>query len=260
MKNIFPFVCTALIAFGFVTSCGSDDDSATDISEITSYDARHNILNANKLEENGLLTFSEDFTSAIAKFTANNAESLKLAMVLAGANGKKIAEFPALYSESDNMYHVNLTNLTPGNIYFYHIIAYDADGNYVSRANEGSFTLPQLKGPAALTGLVGHAPTNIANAYYSEGKLYGNPTGYITGDNITPKVEYSIDGGELWESATENGIIEGLPVGKILVRIAATTTTMAGESVEITIPGNSDISGEGGYAEGENARKASLTR
>ena len=72
MKNIFPFVCTALIAVGFVTSCGSDDDSATNISETTSYDARHNIVNSNKLEENGLITFSQDLTSATARFAANN--------------------------------------------------------------------------------------------------------------------------------------------------------------------------------------------
>jgi hypothetical protein len=178
MKNIFPFVCTALIAVGFVTSCGSDDDSTTNISETTSYDARHNIVNSNKLEENGLITFSQDLTSATARFAANNAENMRLAMVLAGTNGKKIAEYPALFSEIDKMYHVNLTNLSPGNIYFYHIVAYDADGNYVSRANEGSFTLPQLDGPAALTGLVAHAPTDIAFAYNNGGTLYGEPTGY----------------------------------------------------------------------------------
>ena len=260
MKNIFPFVCTALIAVGFVTSCGSDDDSATNISETTSYDARHNIVNSNKLEENGLITFSQDLTSATARFAANNSENMRLAMVLAGTNGKKIAEYPALFSEIDKMYHVNLTNLSPGNIYFYHIVAYDADGNYVSRANEGSFTLPQLDGPAALTGLVAHAPTDIAFAYNNGGTLAGYPTGYITGDAITPAVEYSTNGGEDWESATSYGIIEYLPIGKVLVRIAATTSRMAGASVELTIPGNTDINGEGGYAEGENARQASLTR
>ena len=258
MKNIFPFVCTALIAVGFVTSCGSDDDSATNISETTSYDARQNIVNSNKLEENGLITFSEDLTSATVRFAANNAENMKLAMVLAGTNGKKIAEYPALFSEVDKMYHVNLTNLSPGNIYFYHIIAYDADGNFISRANEGSFTLPQLDGPAALTGLVAHAPTNIANAYNYGGTLYGDPTGYITGDAITPAVEYSTNGGEDWKNATNYGIIEYLPIGKVLVRIAATTSRMAGASVELTIPGNTDMSGEGGYSEGENARQASL--
>ncbi len=260
MKNIFPFVCTALIVAGFVTSCGSDDDSATNVSEIASYDARHNIVNANKLRENGQIIFSEDLTSATAAFAANNAENMRLAMVLAGTNGKKIAEYPALFSEIDKMYHVNLTNLSPGNIYFYHIVAYDADGNYVSRANEGSFTLPQLDGPAALTGLVAHAPTDIAFAYNSGGTLYGDPTGYITGDAITPAVEYSINGGEEWKSATNYGIIEYLPIGKVLVRIAATTSRMAGASVELTIPGNTDISGEGGYSEGENARQASLTK
>lgn len=258
MKNIFPFVCTALIITGFVTSCGSDDDSATNVSETTSYDARHNIVNANKLEENGLITFSEDLTSATARFAANNAEDMRLAIVVAGTNGKKIAEYPALFSESDKLYHVNITNLSPGNIYFYHIVAYDADGNFVSRANEGSFTLPQLDGPAALTGLVAHAPTDIASAYNNGGTLDGYPTGYITGDAITPAVEYSINGGEDWKNATDYGIIEYLPIGKVLVRIAATTSTMAGASVELTIPGNTDMSGEGGYAEGENARQASL--
>ena len=260
MKNIFPFVCTALIVAGFVTSCGSDDDSATNVSEIASYDARHNIVNANKLRENGQIIFSEDLTSATAAFAANNAENMRLAMVLAGSNGKKITEYPALFSEVDKMYHVNLTNLSPGNIYFYHIVAYDADGNFVSRANEGSFTLPQLDGPAALTGLVAHAPTDIAFAYNSGGTLYGEPTGYITGDAITPAVEYSTNGGEEWKSATNYGIIEYLPIGKVLVRIAATTSRMAGASVELTIPGNTDLSGEGGYSEGENARQASITR
>lgn len=260
MKNIFPFVCTALIVAGFVASCGSDDDSATNVSEIASYDARHNIVNANKLRENGQIIFSEDLTSATAAFAANNAENMRLAMVLAGSNGKKITEYPALFSEVDKMYHVNLTNLSPGNIYFYHIVAYDADGNFVSRANEGSFTLPQLDGPAALTGLVAHAPTDVAFAYNYEGTLYGDPTGYITGDAITPAVEYSINGGEEWKSATNYGIIEYLPIGKVLVRIAATTSRMAGASVELTIPGNTDISGEGGYSEGENARQASITR
>ena len=260
MKNIFPFVCTALIVAGFVTSCGSDDDSATNVSEIASYDARHNIVNANKLRENGQIIFSEDLTSATAAFAANNAENMRLAMVLAGSNGKKITEYPALFSEVDKMYHVNLTNLSPGNIYFYHIVAYDADGNFVSRANEGSFTLPQLDGPAALTGLVAHAPTDVAFAYNYEGTLYGDPTGYITGDAITPAVEYSINGGEEWKSATNYGIIEYLPIGKVLVRIAATTSRMAGASVELTIPGNTDLSGEGGYSEGENARQASITR
>ena len=260
MKNIFPFVCTALIVAGFVASCGSDDDSATNVSEIASYDARHNIVNANKLRENGQIIFSEDLTSATAAFAANNAENMRLAMVLAGSNGKKITEYPALFSEVDKMYHVNLTNLSPGNIYFYHIVAYDADGNFVSRANEGSFTLPQLDGPAALTGLVAHAPTDVAFAYNYEGTLYGDPTGYITGDAITPAVEYSINGGEEWKSATNYGIIEYLPIGKVLVRIAATTSRMAGASVELTIPGNTDINGEGGYSEGENARQASITR
>ena len=260
MKNIFPFVCTALIVAGFVASCGSDDDSATNVSEIASYDARHNIVNANKLRENGQIIFSEDLTSATAAVAANNAENMRLAMVLAGSNGKKITEYPALFSEVDKMYHVNLTNLSPGNIYFYHIVAYDADGNFVSRANEGSFTLPQLDGPAALTGLVAHAPTDVAFAYNYEGTLYGDPTGYITGDAITPAVEYSINGGEEWKSATNYGIIEYLPIGKVLVLIAATTSRMAGAAVELTIPDNTDISGEGGYSEGENARQASITR
>lgn len=261
MKNIFPFVCTALISVGLITSCGSDDDSVNNDSEVASYDARHNIENANKLEESGLLTFSEDLTSATAKFAAHNAENMRLAVVLVGANGKKITEVPALYSEIDNMYHVSFTNLSPGNIYFYHIVAYDADGNYISRANEGSFTLPQLSGPPALTGLVPHAPTGVLRAEIEKGKVKVTATtGYITGDAITPDVEYSIDGGETWESATENGIIKGLPIGKVLVRKAATTTTMAGESVELTIPGNADISGEDGYAEGVNARQVSRQR
>ena len=256
MKNIFPFICTALIVVGFITSCGSDD-TIDNSSEVATYDARHNIVNANKLEENGLITFSEDYTSAAARFTANNVENLRFAMVLEGANGKKIAEFPAVFSESDNMYHVNLTNLAPGSLYFYHIIAYDANGNYVSRANEGSFTLPQLEGPPALTGLVPHAPTGVIKAEIKDRKIIvTRTTGYITGDAITPEVEYSIDGGEYWESATENGIIGGLPIGKVLVRIAATTSRMAGASVELTIPGNTDISGDDGYAEGENARQA----
>jgi hypothetical protein len=82
----------------------------------------------------------------------------------------------------------------------------------------------------------------------------------ITGDAITPAVEYSINGGEDWINATDYGIIEYLPIGKVLVRIAATTSRMAGASVELTIPGNTDISGEGGYSEGENARQASITR
>lgn len=259
MKNIFPIVSIALMAIGLTTSCGSDNDSANDNIVANSYDARHNIENANKLEENGLISYSEDLTSATVQFVANNTANMRLAMVLAGSNGKKIAEYPALFSETDNMYHVNLTNLSPGNIYFYHIVAYDAEGNYVSRANEGSFTLPQIAGPEALTGLIAHAPTGIASAYSYEGTLHGQPTGYITGDAITPAVEYSINGGETWESATANGIIEGLPIGKVLVRIAATTSRMAGASVELTIPGNTDINGDDGYAEGENARQSRLS-
>lgn len=260
MKNIFPIVSIALMAIGLTTSCGSDNDSANDDIVANSYDARHNIENANKLEENGLISYSEDLTSATVQFAANNTANMRLAMVLAGSNGKKIAEYPALFSETDNMYHVNLTNLSPGNIYFYHIVAYDAEGNYVSRANEGSFTLPQIAGPEALTGLIAHAPTGIRGINVEDGKIkVTETTGYITGDAITPDVEYSINGGETWESATANGIIEGLPIGKVLVRIAATTSRMAGASVELTIPGNTDINGDDGYAQGENARQSRLS-
>lgn len=265
MKKIYPFICTALMAVGLMTSCGSDDDSSAGEMAVTSYDARKAIADSNDLQEKGQMTFSDDLTSATAKFAVSDPGGMNFAMAIAGSNGKKIAEFPAIYSEVDNMYHVTMTNLSPGNIYFYHIVAYDVEGNYVSRANEGSFTLPQLPGPGPLTGLVAHAPTSlyITDIVINPDGSYTytrTPDGYITGEEITPAVEYSIDGGETWKSAVTNGIIEMLPIGKILVRLAATTSTLAGESVEITIPGNSDISGEGGYADGENARGARLTK
>lgn len=266
MKKRFPFICMALMAVGLMTSCGSDDDSsAGEYAEGASYDARQYIADSNDLMEKGLITFGDDLTSATAKFAVSDPSDMNFAIALAGTNGKKIAEFPAIYSAADNMYHVTMTNLSPGYIYFYHIVAYDAEGNFVSRANEGSFTLPQLPGPGALTGLVGHAPTTyyrVISDILPDGSAYVRYTGdgYITGDCITPDVEYSIDGGETWESAETDGIIELLPMGKVLVRKAATTSTMAGEAVEITIPGNSDISGEGGYAEGENARGARFTK
>jgi hypothetical protein len=157
-----------------------------------------------------------------------------------------------------------MTNLSPGNIYYYHIVAYDAEGNFVSRANEGSFTLPQNPGPGPLTGLVAHAPTGYTikiveyniDGSYTFLRIYD---GYITGKEINPTVEYSVDGGETWSNATQNDTIKNLFVGKVLVRVAATTSTLAGESVEVIIPGNSDFDGEGGYAEGENARAAEFT-
>ena len=265
MKNRFPFICMALMAVGLMASCGSDDDSSAGEIAVTSYDARKAITDSNDLYEKGLITFNDDFTSAIAKFAVSDPAGMNFAMAIAGANGKKIAEFPAIYSAADNMYYVTMTNLSPGNIYFYHIVAYDADGNFVSRANEGSFTLPQLPGPAALTGLEAHAPTvyyEVISQLNPDGSYSYRYTcdGYITGESITPAVEYSIDGGETWESAVTNGIIEMLPLGKVLVRVAATTSSLAGEAVELTIPGNSDISGEGGYAEGENARGARLSK
>ena len=263
MKKKFPFICMALMAVGLMISCSSEDSSAGEIAE-TSYDARKAIVDSNDLMEKGLITFGDDLTSATARFAVSDPGDMDFAMAVAGPNGKKIAEFPAIYSAADNMYHVTMTNLSPGSIYYYHIVAYDAEGNFVSRANEGSFTLPQLPGPGALTGLVAHAPTR-ALAVMTELNPDGSYTyhytcdGYITGDCITPAVEYSVDGGETWASAETNGVIDFLPIGKILVRIAATTSTLAGESVEVIIPGNSDLSGEDGYAEGENARAAEFT-
>ncbi len=264
MKKIYPFICTALLAVGVMTSCSSNDSSADEMAD-ASYDARKAIVDSNDLMEKGLITFSDDLTSATAKFAVSDPAGLDFALAVAGANGKKIAEFPAVYSEADDMYHVTISNLSPGNIYFYHIVAYDAEGNFVSRANEGSFTLPQLPGPGALTGLVGHAPTVFYTRITElnpDGSYAYRYTcdGYITGESITPAVEYSIDGGETWASAETNGIIEMLPLGKVLVRIAATTSRMAGESVEVIIPGNSDLSGEDGYAEGENARGARFSK
>ena len=264
MKKIYPFICTALLTVGSMTSCSSNDSSADEIVD-ASYDARKAIVDSNDLMEKGLITFSDDLTSATAKFAVSDPAGLDFALAVAGANGKKIAEFPAVYSEADDMYHVTISNLSPGNIYFYHIVAYDAEGNFVSRANEGSFTLPQLPGPGALTGLVAHAPT-VYYTVYDEINIDGSYTyhytcdGYITGESITPAVEYSVDGGETWKSVETNGIIEMLPLGKVLVRTAATTSRMAGESVEVIIPGNSDLSGEGGYAQGENARGARFSK
>lgn len=266
MKKIFPFICMALMAAGLTISCGSDDDSsAGEYAEGASYDARQYIADSNDLMEKGLITFSDDLTSATVKFAVSDPADMNFAIALAGTNGKKIAEFPAVYSAADNMYHVTMTNLSAGNIYFYHIVAYDAEGNYVSRANEGSFTLPQLPGPGALTGLVAHAPTRaleIITEVNPDGSYAYRYTcdGYITGECITPAVEYSIDGGEEWKSAVTNGVINLLPIGKVLVRVAATTSTMAGDAVEVIIPGNTDFTGEGGYAEGENARGARFTK
>ncbi len=248
MKKIFPFFGIALMALSLTISCGSDDESSSETSAVSSYDARHSIENCNQLAENGLITYNEDYTSASVKFAAKKTDGVNLTMVLSGANGKKIAEYPATYSTEDNMYHVTLSNLAPGNIYFYYIAAYDTEGIFISRANEGSFTIPQIEGPEALTGLTAYAPT----AYYS---------GYITGESITTDVEYSVDGGETWASAEENGIIEGLPIGNVLVRIAATTSRLAGKSVEITIPGNTDFNAtEEEYAEGENSRSLRLSK
>lgn len=266
MKKIFPFICMALMAAGLTISCGSDDDSsAGEYAEGASYDARQYIADSNDLMEKGLITFSDDLTSATAKFAVSDPADMNFAMVLAGSNGKKIAEFPAIYSAADNMYYVTMTNLNPGNLYFYHIVAYDAEGNYVSRANEGSFTLPQLQGPDALTGLVAHAPTGyeiVIDEYNIDGSYiwHRQYDGFITGKSITPDVEYSVDGGETWTNATQNDTIKNLFVGKVLVRVAATTSAMAGEAVELTIPGNTDFTGEDGYAEGENARGARFTK
>jgi hypothetical protein len=264
MKKTFPFICTALMAVGLMTSCSSEDSSSGEIA-VTSYDARKAIEDSNDLMEKGLITFGDDLTSAIARFAVSNSGGMNFAMAIAGSNGKKVAEFPAIYSDADKMYHVTMTNLSPGTIYFYHIVAYDAEGNFVSRANEGSFTLPQKPGPGPLTGLIAHAPTRaltVITELNPDGSYTYHYTcdGYITGDEITPAVEYSTDGGETWKSAETNGIIDFLPIGKILVRKAATTSTLAGESVEVIIPGNSDITGEGGYADGENARGARLTK
>ena len=135
----------------------------------------------------------------------------------------------------------------------------------IQKILNGKFPDEGTENPDVLTGLVPHAPTRaipIIDELNPDGSFIFHYTadGYITGDCITSDVEYSINGGETWIRAETNGIIDLLPMGKVLVRIAATTSASASKAVEVIIPGNADFKGEGGYSEGQNARGARLSK
>lgn len=77
-------------------------------------------------------------------------------------------------------------------------------------------------GPDAPSGLVPTAPTTSGG---SDGKISG----------VTTAMEYSTDNGNTWTPVTANPIT-GLKAGKVLVRIAGTTTVNPGKSATVVIP------------------------
>ncbi len=87
-----------------------------------------------------------------------------------------------------------------------------------------------------LNGLSGHSGTG--RKLRLEDFIISNPTVYGAKDgkigNVNSAMEYSLDGGKTWHKVSGNEI-KKLGAGKVLLRMAATDTTVAGESLEIIL-------------------------
>ena len=95
---------------------------------------------------------------------------------------------------------------------------------YASGFSVYGITEPKSKaeGPEAPSGLVPTAPTTS-----------GGSDGQISG--VTTAMEYSTDNGSTWTQVTANPIT-GLKAGKVLVRVAGTTTTNPGKNATVIVP------------------------
>ncbi len=94
---------------------------------------------------------------------------------------------------------------------------------YASGFSVYGITEPKSKaeGPDAPSGLVPTAPTTS-----------GGSDGQISG--VTTAMEYSIDNGSTWTQVTADPIT-GLKAGKVLVRVAGTTTTNPGKNATVIV-------------------------
>lgn len=204
----------------------SEDSSSTGASQIESL-ANEKDYNIAKLFDLSLYKITKDLTDANASenevnIGSSNTKVLEIAVpydtTIEGLSvfryhGDTASELTKLDTQPSADYTDGTFYVGDGYIYIY------ASGFSVYGITEPK---SKAEGPDAPSGLVPTAPTTS-----------GGSDGQISG--VTTAMEYSTDNGSTWIQVTANPIT-GLKAGKVLVRIAGTTTTNPGEIATVVVP------------------------
>lgn len=164
-------------------------------------------------------------------------------------NGTEEYLLDVSYNTNSQRYFVKFPKLVGGSTYAFCIVGYDVEGKEASRSAEQTFSLPKNAAPEApATAGIKAYPPSAPEA----------TDGYISGSVITKAMEYSITDGRTWMPVTLTGIVQNLPPGNVLLRLAETPTTEAGKVATIIVPpyrSNTDLDGTDGTSEGMNVRR-----
>jgi len=235
-------ILCAVAALG--TSCGDDELPAPQNTNTGSTD--------NDVKKPSIVASSIhfDLSNRVLTFEASCPQGTWVQVLLRQlTNGTNQELLNVNYNSTSRLYYVNLPVLVGGSSYSYCIIGYDSEGGEAVRTAEQTFFIPKNSPPSApSTANIKAYPPSSPNA----------TDGYIKGTAITKAMEYSTDDGRTWVSVTVAGIISGLSPGDVLLRLAETSTTEAGEYSTITVPpykSNTDLDGTDGTSEGLHVRR-----
>lgn len=248
MSKFFFFIIFFSVLGLFSVSCSKDDDQDEPNSPNTEKNDNEGGKNDNvvlypTIDESSIVC---DLSKMMVIFNAEKPVGTKIQVLLRQlTNGTEERTLDAIsWTATGNKFYVNLINMVGGSDYAFYIIGYDSKGKEVYRSSEHTFSIPKNAAPPApkVEDIKAYAPSSLVAA-----------DGYIEGAVITTEMEYSIDEDQTWTPITENGIIRNLHSGIVLLRIAETLTTNAGESASVVVPSyisNTDLGGDNGTSDG----------